>query len=315
MKLAVTGATGFLGGHFIDGALAAGYRIRALCRPSSHRQLFNGRADLTVIEGDLRQSDPALLAHFLDGAEVLVHLAAAGVQARQREWHMAAKVNVLASLALVQAAEAAGIRKIVSAGTCLEYQGYGRLPNHRCSLDPLPRCSEDAPLATNGIYGPTKAAGSLLMQAHSEILGITYIHLRFASIYGPGDDQNKFLPSLIHSLRYEEYYRMTPGEQVRDWLWVQDAVNAILLAATGADRSGCFNVGTGDPISLSALAKRIASDANRPDLLAMNEPYRPGEPHCLVLDPSRAKSEFGWVPTVSLDEGLMRMTLSCGALL
>lgn len=299
MRLAVTGTTGFLGRHLAAAAVARGHQVRALVRP--------GRAAPDGVEpvaGDL--ADAAALSRLVDGAEAVLHLAALGVQSRDRDWSRLVEVNVAQPLALAEAAARAGVGRLVVAGTVLEYRGHGRLPDAPAPLPAL--CGEDSPAEASDPYGATKAAGGLLLRARAAELGLPWWYLRLASLYGPGDDAQKLLPGALQAARAHRPFEMSGGEQVREWLHVDDAVATLLAAAAAPPQGGeLVNVGTGEGVALREVVRRAFELAGAdPDLVRLGaRPYRRGEVHRLVMTAERARARFPGRPApVALDEGL-----------
>jgi nucleoside-diphosphate-sugar epimerase len=251
-------------------------------------------------------SDPAALRALVAGADAVVHLAALGVQGRDRDVGRMGHVNILEPLALLDAAAAVGIRHFVAAGTCLEYAGHGRLPEA-----PSPReeaLDESSSTECQDLYGATKAAGGLLLRARARTLDIPVLYARFASMYGPGDDPAKLLPGAVKASVARVPFSTSGGEQVREWLHVDDAVRALLVAIdVHLDRALVVNVGTGRGVPARQVVALAFQEAGAdPSLIRSGErPYRPGEVHRLVMECSRARSVLrGWLPTVELEEGI-----------
>jgi nucleoside-diphosphate-sugar epimerase len=303
VRLAVTGTTGFLGRHLAAAALARGHEVRALVRP--------GRAapeGAEGVAGDL--ADVGALARLVAGADVLFHLAALGVQSRDRDWGRLVEVNVARPLALVDAAARAEVGLMVAAGTVLEYRGHGRLPDAPAPLPAI--CGEDAPADPLDPYGATKAAGGALLRARAVEAGLPCWYLRLATMYGPGDDAQKLLPSAIAAARAGRPFETSGGEQVREWLHVEDAVEALLAAATAPPRAGAevVNVGTGQGVALREVVGRVFDLAGAdPALLRLGaRPYRRGEVHRLVMSAERARARWPGRPaTRTLEDGLVAL--------
>ncbi len=303
MILALTGATGFLGRKVVAGALARGWTVRALVRPGE--ELPPGDP-VTVLSGSL--ADEHLSPRLLGGADVFVHLAALGVQSRDRDWVHATDVNVACTLRWLQLAHEAGLRRAVITGTCLEYTGVGALPGAPWPATvAAPRCAEDAPIECAEPYGATKAAGGVIARAWARASSLELWYLRLASLYGQGDDPAKLLPSCARALASGARVALSPGAQVREWLHVDDAARAVLDAAErspGGPR--VVNVGTGEGLSLRQVTERLATlggcDPGLLDFGALG--YRLHEPHHLVMDVGLAAELLGWSARVNLDEGL-----------
>jgi nucleoside-diphosphate-sugar epimerase len=302
MKVALTGATGFLGRHFTVAALAAGDTVSALVRPGAQ---VEPRPGLTLVRGDL--ADREALRELVTGAEAVVHLAAVGVQVRNRHWQQMVQVNVEQPLALAEAAAEARVARLVAVGTCLEYQGQGKLPASRGPAGSL--CEEQDPLEADEPYGAAKAAGGLLIRSRARGLGLPCWYLRYAAIYGPGDDRKKLLPAAARAARERQPFPMTAGEQVREWLHVSDAVAALQAAAATPppQEAAAINVGTGEATMLREVVAQLFACSGAPASLLRPGalPYRAAEAHRLVMSTSLARELLpSWRPRVSLEQGL-----------
>lgn len=311
MRLALTGATGFLGRRVTAVLLVRGHEVRVLVRPGREATL-PASPRLSVIAGVL--GDPAAAQALVQGAEALVHLAALGVQSRDRDWSRMVDVNVAGGLALLDAAAAAGVRAVVAAGTCLEYRGHGQLPGAPAAG--TARCDEDAPLEGADGYGATKAAAGVVLRARARACGVALRYLRLASLYGPGDDPEKLLPGALRAARAARAYEMTPGEQEREWLHLDDAAEAVVRAVERpGDGVEVLNVGTGEGVRLLDLVRDAyrAAGADPGLVRPGTRPYRAGEVHRLVMDVSRAAGALGgWAPRIALASGLAALAAQPG---
>jgi nucleoside-diphosphate-sugar epimerase len=291
LRIAITGATGFLGQKLVIKASQLGHNIRALVHPTEKRtSLRNIRG--VWIEGTLANTEAC--QDLLEDVELLIHLAAWGVQSHDRVWNKAIQVNIIDSFNLLQQAIQNKVKQTIAVGTCLEYQGQGNLPH---SPYPAPNshelCLETSPLEPADSYGATKAAGGILLRTLARELGMPMWYLRLASMYGPGDNPQKFLSAAIRAARAQEIFPMTPGEQVREWLRVDDAVEAILAAAMQdpPEMVSVVNIGTGIGLSFKEIATRVFQSYGAPIHLiqAGKKPYRHREPQRIVMDVSKAQ--------------------------
>jgi nucleoside-diphosphate-sugar epimerase len=278
VRLALTGTTGFLGRHLLPAALGAGHQLSALVRPGRGVSPVPG---LRLVEGDL--ASPAAMRALVEGAEVVLHLAAVGVQGRDRDVRAMEEANVAGTGRVCEAMATVGVERLVAAGTALE-------------------------LAPGDTYGASKSAGRKALVAAAARLGLRCWYLRFASLYGPGDDADKLLPAAVASARARRPFQMTPGKQVREWLHVDDAVAALLAAAGREPPPGltALEVGTGEGVALVELVHRVYRLAGAdPSLVeAGARPYRTDELMRLVMDPAATRAALGWAPRVGLDDGL-----------
>jgi nucleoside-diphosphate-sugar epimerase len=299
LKLAVTGASGFIGRHFVAAALADGHQVRALVR-----SVETLSTDVERVHGELSSSEAR--REMLRDADVFVHLAGAGVRRGDRGWANALDVNVRLSAACVEDAADAVRSHSIFIGTCLEYRGFGVLPT-----DPwpsgVPLCAEDAPLEVAGAYAASKAAGGLVLRALAREKGHPCWYLRLATTYGPGDHPEKVLSAGFAAVQARCEFRATLGEQIRDWLWVGDAVKAILRACHVAPPRPGFpcNVGTGAGVPLKdALRTLFVTAGGDESLLSFGAiPYGRCEPHVLVLNTECATTALGALAPRPIEDG------------
>lgn len=307
MRLAVTGTTGFLGRRLVEAALASGHAVRALARAGSALP-----AGAEPVTGEL--SDRSALHRLVAGAEAVVHLAALGVQSRDRDWERMLSVNARQPLALLEEAARAGAGVVVAAGTVQEYRGHGLLPDLPAADGPP--CDEGASTDAPSAYGATKAAGGVVLRARARDLGLPCWYLRFATLYGPGDDPLRLVPSAVAAAVAGRPLETTPGAQVREWLHLDDAVAALLLAASRAPAGvETVNVGTGVGVAQRDLVARIfaLAEAEAGLVRVGARPYRRGEVHRLVMDTALARARLpAWAPRTGLDQGLQALVRAAG---
>lgn len=246
MKIFLTGGTGFVGCHFINQAHTAGHSITALRRPGSQLR-FPLEREPAWVTGTLADS----WQQHLSGNEVLVHLAAAGVNTPQTwDWKELFAVNVDQSVKLWLDALDAGIKRFVICGSCFE---YGRAAE-RYDFVPV-----DAPLEPTGSYHASKAAATAAAVALAVEKNLELALLRPFQVFGEGEAMTRFWPSLRKAAQSGADYPMTPGEQVRDFVPVEQVAAAFVEAITRNDlRPGqpkIENIGTGKPQSVRAFAE------------------------------------------------------------
>lgn len=300
MLVAVTGASGFLGRSFVPRALAEGLRVRAL---AERREAIAEGADRVV--GTL--ADAGARRALLVGADVLLHLAARGVRSRDRAWNDVVAVNVNASLdILLEATERVSSHSVL-VSTALEYRGFGRLPDNRWP-DLSARCDEDAPLDPPDAYGASKAAAGILLRALCRERRHSAWYLRLASVYGPGDDDAKVLPAALRAACGGLPFPASGGEQLRDWLWIDDAVDGLIRACRRRppDAPTLCNLGSGEGVALRDVVETLfdAAGARRDRIEWGALPYRTDEPHVLVLEPQRAATLLGFRPATPVHRGV-----------
>jgi nucleoside-diphosphate-sugar epimerase len=267
MKLFVSGATGFLGSHFIRAASEAGYQVTALRRNRDSEPRIPLPHALSWLDKGLRE----VTEQDLTGHDVLVHLAAAGVDL-QAGWEECFRVNVSDSLDLWIKAAKAGINRFVIVGSCFE---YGRSGERFAFIPP------DAPLEPVTAYGASKAAASVAALGLAAEAGLKLSVVRPFHIFGEGQGESSFWPSLRRAALSGEDFEMTAGEQIRDFSPVEAVAKGLLNACAEPVEPGIPNVrnlGTGSPRSLQEFAREWWAQWHASGhLLVGAKPYRKGE--------------------------------------
>jgi UDP-glucose 4-epimerase len=292
MRAVVTGGAGFIGSHVVEALLARGDEVHVLDNLSKgKRERVAAGAELHV--GDIRDPDAVFDAV---RPETVFHLAAqADVRLSVEHPEVDADVNVLGTVRILEAARRHGSRVIFSStGGAI----YGECTG------PVSETADRRPLAP---YGTSKLCGEEYLATWNRLHGTRHVSLRFANVYGPRQEPHgeagvvAIFMGFLHEGGTPRIYG--DGSQTRDYVFVEDAV-AAMLAALGSD-GGVFNVGTSVETSVLALYDAIqrASGVTREPAFAE---ARLGELQRSVLDISLAEHELGWQPGHSLDEGLAR---------
>jgi nucleoside-diphosphate-sugar epimerase len=291
----VTGAAGFVGAAVVRRAVEEGHQVVALASPTSSLARLEG-LDVRVMRADITGPLDDVVADA--SPDVCIHLAAAGAVVRDDDLDRLLAANALAPARLAHALAAAGGSRLVTAGSSSEY-GTPDGP-----MDESLACDPDDP------YGVSKLAGGLLARQVGRAYGLETAHLRLFSVYGPGEDPCRLVSSVIHALVAGRPIDLTPGEQVRDFVYVEDVADALLVAAfkPGID-AVTANVGTGVETTVRDLCLRAAAITGGHDLLRFGaRPYRDGERFHWRAATEHAERTLGWKARTSLDEGL-RLTI------
>jgi nucleoside-diphosphate-sugar epimerase len=218
VRIFITGATGFIGSHFMNHALSAGHEIVALRRTTESIP----RVALVREPTWLTRSMQQVTKHDLAGADVLMHLAASGISPRSGGWDELLEWNVVVPAKLLLTAASAGVKRIVAAGSCLE---YGHAAARYEFIPP------DAPLEPAGAYAATKAAGGVLLRTIAEERKLRLSYVRLFSVYGVGQQENNLWPMIRRAALEGDDLPLTPGEQVRDFITVENVAEGLLALA------------------------------------------------------------------------------------
>jgi nucleoside-diphosphate-sugar epimerase len=268
MKIFVTGGTGFIGGHFLKQALAAGHHIIALRRTGGSPPISLPQQPVWV-DGNL---DDDWLEK-LSQCSTLVHLAAAGVSPQKADRDELFDVNVRQSSQLWRLAARAGVKRFVICGSCFEYGKSGE----RFEFIPA-----DAPLEPTNAYAASKAAATMAALALAIEARIELVVLRPFHVFGEGQHESNFWPSLRKAALAGEDFPMTAGEQIRDFVPAEKVADVFVAALGRADlltgKPIIENVGTGKPQTLRAFAGHWWKQWGAKGELKVGAlPYRAGE--------------------------------------
>ncbi|MCU0749578.1 MAG: NAD(P)-dependent oxidoreductase [Akkermansiaceae bacterium] len=268
MRILITGASGFLGGHIVAQALEAAHELVAIRRPGGKPQASLS-PDISWVEASL----DSVPSSAFEGVDALIHLAAAGVSPQPLDWSNAMEVNVRQSMELLLAAESAGVPRILLCGSCFEYGAAA------AAYDKIP---VDAPLMPSGPYATSKAAFSMAAAGFARNSASSLVLLRPFHFFGIGQHASNFWPSLKLAAESGQDFPMTPGAQIRDFQPVEETAAAFLGALSDwpgvAGEMKTYHLGTGIPVTLLDFAttwwKRWNAQGR---LLAGAIPYRKGE--------------------------------------
>ena len=295
-KVLVTGGTGFLGQHLVEELRRKG--CKNIITPRSYKYDLTFADDTQEMLLDLN-------------SDVVIHLAASvgGIGLNQKEPGRLFYENLMMGVNLIEECRYTVIEKLVLIGTICSYPKF-------C---PAPFKEEDLwngyPEETNAPYGIAKKALLVMAQAYKQQYGLNSIYLMPVNLYGPGDnfkeDSSHVIPALIKKFIDAKEKGMGEvevwgtGKATREFLYVEDAARAIVMATESYDGPGPINIGSGVEIPIKDLVSlvqqftgyfgKITWDTSKPD----------GQPRRL-LDVSKAHKEFGFQASVSLEEGLKK---------
>jgi len=294
VRILITGASGFVGSHLARLLVREGCDVRALVLPSTSLVRLEDVLDrVTLVRGDLCKPE-AIGADAL-AVDACIHLAWFAQPGRY--WTAPENVDlVVGTMRFVQRLAAAGCRRLVGVGTCAEYDtSHGWL-------------SETTPLAPTQLYSACKASTYLMLRQLTAGAGMSLAWARLFYLFGPWEHERRLVSSACRSLLRGEPVLLTPGEQVRDFLHVEDVASA-LFAIARSDLTDAVNLGSGVPVTVASLARHLGEQAGRPDLIRLGALARAAtDPPFICADSRRLQAHTNWVPRWDLEAGL-RATL------
>ena len=307
MRCLVLGGGGFLGKHLVRALLDEGRYVRSFDRPQNIQSLSAGDVynmvdnEVEYVSGDFLSAQDVETA--LKGVDVCFHLISTTIASTSNANPIFdVETNLLGTLRLLQSAVKEGVKRIVfvsSGGTV-----YGRP-----KTIPIP---EDHGTDPTSSYGITKLAIEKYLKLYSALHGLEYVTLRLANPYGIGQrtdaQQGAIAVFLSRALRGEEISIWGDGSVIRDYIYVDDAIDAMVRAAIVDINGGCvLNIGAGVGYSLNEILSAIEKVTGCPT----KRKYVEGRTYDVpanVLDISAAALLMGWTPKISLDEGLRRFS-------
>lgn len=296
MKALVTGGAGFIGSNICTALQREGAEVTILDDLSSgHALNLEALPDAKFIKGDIRDADA--VARAVSGCEVVFHLAASVGNKRSIDHpDEDTAINVNGTLTVLDAARAAGVRKVVVSSSAGIYGELKTIP-----------IIEDHPIDPLTPYGVSKLYTEKMSLAFAHVYGIEAICLRYFNVYGPNqrfDAYGNVIPIFaFRALRGEPITIFGDGQQTRDFVHVDDVVQANLKAAQNRGTSGAFNIASGTQISILDLAQAVNAHVDAP-VAIQHGPERAGDVAHSLADISAARDGFDFNPVFAMKPGL-----------
>ena len=298
MRILVTGGAGFIGSNVADRMLALGHEVAVLDNLSTGRRENVGPgvrfyatdlADSAAVDACIAEFRPEVVDH---------HAAQIDVRRSVEDARFDATINILGSLSLLESCRRHGVRKLVYASTGGALYGEGRT---------LP-ANEDHPVNPESPYGASKHTVEHYLFIWKLLHGLDYTVLRYPNVYGPRQNPHGeagvnaiFIGLMLEGRRPRIF---GDGEQVRDYLFVDDVVEANVLALEHGSGE-IVNLGTGIGTSFNDIFRELKRQLGFEGEPIYEAP-RPGEIQRIYLDAARARRVLGWAPRTSFAEGLKR---------
>jgi nucleoside-diphosphate-sugar epimerase len=290
-RVLVTGATGFIGRHTLQPLLDKGYEVHAVRSPRQHLSTISTQS-VSFYSANLL--NPAEVSHLLSDLKPTHLLHLAWYVEHEKFWSAPENFRwVEASLHLLQTFSANGGRRVVVAGTCMEYDLSDGL------------CDEISTfLQPTTPYSICKHALHLLVNSYAAQVGLSAGWGRLFFLYGPYEKPARLVASVARNLLLEQSASVSHGEQTRDFLHVVDAADAF-VALLDCDVEGAVNIASGQPVRLKDLIDMIAFQVGKPELVEWGAlTMRSDDPPRIVARIDRLRNMVGWSPSYDLEHGI-----------
>jgi UDP-N-acetylglucosamine/UDP-N-acetyl-alpha-D-glucosaminouronate 4-epimerase len=301
MRYVVTGGAGFIGSNTVDELVRRGHSVVVLDDLSSGKEdnLADSRNKISFIKGSI--TDLEVVRKAMQEADYVLHLAArTSVPRSVKDPLETNRVNVDGTLNVLLAARDAKVKRFVFAASS---SAYGETPT-------LPKVETMQPEPISP-YGVTKYFGELYAQTFGRLYGLENVSLRYFNIFGPRQDPGSPYSGVLAKFCTAFIEETQPiifgdGEQTRDFTYVDNAVNANLLACEAPNVSGkVFNIGVGGRFSLNQTVELLRNISST-QLEAKYDPPRDGDIRDSQADITQARELLGYAPQVDFEQGLRR---------
>lgn len=295
-KILIVGGTGFIGQHLSSRCLKAGADVTCIGVSAEKYLKDNSTENFKMLKVDVRNKNELKMRlngkcfdYVFNLGGYIDHLPYSKGGRELIEQHFTGTLN------LIDCLDWKNLKGFVQVGSSDEY-GDAPAPQHE-GLREMPVSP----------YSLGKVASTHYLQMLSRTEGFPGVVLRFFLVYGPRQDERRFLPQIIKGCLKDESFEATKGEQLRDFCYVDDVVDAMIKAALLPEAKGhVINIASGAPISIRSMIEKVVGLIGKGRPLFGARPYREGESMGLYADVTLAKTLLGWQAQTSLDEGLRK---------
>lgn len=308
MKLLVTGGAGFIGSNFIFYERKTHPEDEIVCLDAltyaGNLETLSSVMDdpkFRFVKGDIADRSAVYALFDVEKPDYVVNFAAESHVDRSIEApELFLQTNVMGTQVLLDACRKYGIKRYHQVSTD---EVYGDLPLDRPDLF----FTEETPIHTSSPYSASKAAADLLVLAYHRTFKLPVTVSRCSNNYGPYHFPEKLIPLMIsRALADETLPVYGKGENVRDWLYVEDHCAAIDLILRGGANGDVYNIGGHNERTNLEVVKTILRELGKPESLITYVKDRPGHDMRYAIDPSKIHRELGWLPKTSFDEGIKK---------
>ena len=308
MKIVVTGGAGFIGGNFVHYMLEQHPEDRIICLDAlTYAGNLETLADVMenpkfkFVKGDITDRRRVYALFEAEKPDVVVNFAAESHVDRSIEHpEIFLQTNILGTSVLLDACRKYGIERYHQVSTD---EVYGDLPLDRPDLF----FTEQTNLHTSSPYSASKASADLLVQAYHRTYGVPVTVSRCSNNYGPYHFPEKLIPLMIaNALADKKLPVYGTGENVRDWLYVEDHCHAIDLVIRKGRVGEVYNIGGHNERTNMQVVKTVLQELGKPESLIEHVADRKGHDRRYAIDPTKIHEELGWLPETTFDEGIRR---------
>jgi UDP-glucose 4-epimerase len=293
MRVLVTGGSGFIGSHVVDKLRARGHEpVIYDLRPSPWH--MDPEQPVEQRLGSI--TDREALERALHSCDAVAHLAAvADVNDVHASPEDAERVNARGTVAVLEAARRAGVKRIVYASTIWVYSDCAEEAVDEETLLPAP----------SHLYTSTKLAGELYCKAYQELYGIDYTILRFGIPYGPRAREAAVIPAFVNkAFKGEPLTLAGDGSQSRRFVYVEDLADGVALGVDEVARNRVYNLASDENVTIKQIAETVKELIGNVEIV--HTPARPGDFGGKVVCSKRAERELGWTAATPFSEGVRR---------
>ena len=294
-RVILTGGTGFVGANLARRLLRDGHELHLLVRPNYQPWRIDGiRSDMRLHELHLHETEAVARIVGQIRSDWVFHLAVHGAYSWQTDWEQMVRTNIQGTMSLVSACLKTGFEAFVNTGSSSEYGFKDHAP------------AESEPVEPNSHYAVTKAAATLFCRYTAQSRQVHLPTLRLYSVFGPYEDPGRLLPTLIMHGLQGELPPLADPSVARDFVYVDDVVEAYLLAASvrTPEWGPIYNLGTGVQTTLRdaiEVARQVMHIAPEPVWNAI--PNRNWDASVWVSDNRKIRAQLGWEPRSSFAQG------------
>ena len=308
MKIIVTGGAGFIGGNFIYYMLKQYPQDDIICLDAltyagnmETLAAASKNSHFKFVKGDIADREAVYALFAAEQPEVVINFAAEShVDRSITNPELFLRTNIIGTSVLLDACRKYGIERYHQVSTD---EVYGDLPSDRLDLF----FTEDTPLHTSSPYSASKASADLLVQAYYRTFQVPVTISRCSNIYGPYHFPEKLIPLMIVNALHDKPLPVYgKGENVRDWLYVEDHCSAIDLIIRKGTVGEVYNIGGHNEQTNLEVVKTILRELGKSEALINYVADRPGHDRRYAIDPTKIHAALGWQPATKFSEGIRK---------